>query len=367
MVRILHILNELSNGGNVHFIMNYYRYIDRSKVQFDFLISTAEKGYFEDEIISLGGKVYHVCSKKHLFKNFYETKKIVKLNGYDIVHRHTGSAFGYFDLRAAKRGGAKNLILHAHSSGAGNLLLHKISKIFFKTKCRRFACSDEAGIFLFGKKDFQVWKNAIDCEKFSFSNEKRKLKRRELELKDEFVIGHVGCFEKVKNHIRLIQIFQKILEMKPNSVLVCVGIGSQIDNIKEQVKTLGISDKVRFLYARDDVSQLMSAFDIFVLPSLYEGLPLVVLEAQSSGLPCVLSNTVSNLAKITEDVSFCPLASDNQKWGKEILRYEKGIRKDTYGLLKQAGYDIVDQAIKLEQFYVGLKDCKEKNREKTVK
>ena len=213
MVRVLHIFHNMGNGGIEHFVMDFYRHINRNKVQFDFLTSVDEEGYFDDEINSLGGRLYRAYPlKKNPIKNYFDIVRIVRDNQYDIVHRHTGSAFGYFDLRAARRGGAKHLILHSHNPQPGKPILHFICKKLLRIDCIPFACSREAGEFLFGKDvDVKVINNAIDCDKYKFDATVRTQVREELGLSNSFVVGHIGRFEDQKNHKKLIEIFYEIL------------------------------------------------------------------------------------------------------------------------------------------------------------
>ena len=249
----------MANGGVEHFVMNFYRNIDRSEVQFDFLTSVESDGYFDEEIRALGGKLYRAYPlKKNPIRNYFDIAHIVQKNHYDIVHRHTGSAFGYFDLRAARHGGAKHLILHSHNPQAGKPILHSVFDMFLKFDCIKFACSREAGEFLFGTgAEFEVMNNAIDCDKFEFDSAIRAQVREELGIADSFVMGHIGRFEMQKNHEKLLEIFYEILQKRPNSCLVCVGVGSLMDNRKEQAKRMGIYDKVRFLGSRNDVKRII--------------------------------------------------------------------------------------------------------------
>lgn len=356
MIRILHIFHTMGNGGIEHFVMNYYRHIDRTKVQFDFLVSVETEGYFDKEIQKLGGKVYHAYPfKKNPIKNYFDIARIVRENGYRIVHRHTGSAFGYFDLRAARYGGAKKMILHSHNNQAGNAVIHWLSNIFLKIPCEKWACSQEAGEWLFGKNtDFKVIKNAIECEKFLFDPEKRKDIRDKLGISDKFAIGHVGRFESQKNHQRLFEIFKEVHNRNQNTVLLCVGAGGLLEESKKSVTALGLEDSVLFLGTRTDINFLMQAFDIFLLPSLYEGFPFVLVEAQASGLQCVVSDHVPVECNITGNVYFESLISDNSKWAEDILTQEKIDRAKYADMLSDIGYDININANKLCECYKSM-------------
>lgn len=359
MIRVLHIFHEMANGGIEHFVMDYYRHIDRTRVQFDFLVSVEEEGYFDREIQAMGGLIYHAYPlKKNPIRNYYDIARIVRENHYGIVHRHTGSAFGYFDLRAARHGGANHLIMHSHNNQAGNQILHKLSNAFLKIPCERFACSQEAGEWLFGpNQDFKVINNAIDCDKFRFRPEVRNRTRQELKLGDKFVIGHVGRFENQKNHLRMLKIFESVLRKYTNSVLVLVGIGSLQDQCRQFARDLGISDQVLFLGARADVPELMQAFDLFWLPSLYEGFPFVLVEAQASGLICVASTNVPVECNITGNVNFVDLVKTDSEWAYSVLKYRNVMpnRSEYAEKMKEQGYDINLNASELCSYYESLK------------
>lgn len=358
MIRVLHVFHEMANGGIEHFVMDYYRHIDRTRIQFDFLVSVDTEGYFDNEIRKLGGKVFHAYPlKKNPIKNYLDIARIVEENNYQIVHRHTGSAFGYFDLRAARKGGAKKLIIHSHNNQAGNRFIHKISSVFFRIPCNKLACSYEAGQWLFnGDCDFKVINNAIDCNKFRFRKEIREKIRTELKIENQFVIGHVGRFENQKNHIRMIQIFKEVNEKYKNSVLLLIGIGALQNECKELAFDLRLSDKIMFLDARSDVQDIMQAFDVFLLPSFYEGFPFVLVEAQASGLTCVVSTNVPKECNITGNVCFVDLKKSNSEWSNIILsKHDGNLDRSKYAdeMIGQ-GYDIYQNAEKLCDYYESL-------------
>lgn len=358
MIRVLHIFHEMANGGIEHFVMNYYRHIDRTRIQFDFLVSVETKGYFDDEIKSLGGIIHRAYPlKRNPLKNYKDIARIVKDNQYAIVHRHTGSAFGYFDLRAARHGGAAHLILHSHNNEAGNILLHKFCKMFLKIDCERLACSRAAGEWLFGKKaKFRIISNAIECDKFEFDNERRKIIRQELGLEGKFVIGHVGRFEEQKNHKRLLKIFKEIVKDKEECELVCVGTGKLVEECMAEAAALGIRDKVLFLGERTDVERLMLGFDVFLFPSLYEGFPFVLVEAQASGLSCVASDKVTQECNVTGNIYFLDLAESDDVWVKTMIQLDDTIvnRHIYASIMGEKGFDINKNVVELCYFYENL-------------
>ena len=357
MIRILHVFQEMSNGGIEHFVMNYYRNIDRTKYQFDFLVSVDTKGYFDDEIIKLGGKIHHAYPfKKNPLKNYKNIVQIIKDNGYDIVHRHTGSAFGYYELKAAKTAGARHLILHAHNNQAGNILIHFLSKLFFKVDCEKLACSKEAGEWLFGKNsEFYIFPNSIDCKIFKYNNKIRSRIRNELHIENMFVVGHIGRFEKQKNHDFLIDIFEQVVKINPNSLLLCVGEGSLKKTIEDKVEKLHLSENVMFLGTRTDIPQLLCGMDCFVLPSLYEGLPFVLIESQAMGLKNIVSSNVPVDCNITNEITFLSLSSSAKKWAEKIIDSHSLYDRSEYSdIIKQHGYDLDSSTLKLCELYTKL-------------
>lgn len=359
MIRVLHVFHNMGNGGIEHFVMELYRHIDREKVQFDFLTSVEEKGYFDDEIQELGGKIFHAYPlKSNPIKNFKSISNIVRSNHYDIVHRHTGSAFGYYDLRAAKHGGAKHLILHSHNPQAGNSYLHRVSKLLLRTDCIKFACSKEAGEFLFGEDaDVQIIKNSIDCERFRFNSEIRAKMRQELGIEEKLVIGHIGRFEEQKNHVKLLQIFKEIHIRRSNSVLLCVGEGKLLEERKKQARQLGIEKDVLFLGVRDDIDKVMQSFDCFLFPSLYEGFSIVQIEIQANGLKCFTSKkVVPESSNITGNVKFIGLEKSPEMWAESVLASDFNRNRNAINIVKQAGYDINDNVENLCKFYERLSE-----------
>ena len=360
MIRVLHIFHELSNGGNCHFVMNYYRHMDRKKIQFDFLTSVSEPGYFDEEILSLGGRLYRAFPfKKNPLRNYRDIARIVRENQYQIVHRHTGSAFGYFDLHAARHGGAKHLILHAHNTGVGKPAVDKAARLLLSMDCCRFACSREAGEFLFGKgKSFEIIPNAIETSRFVFQPEVRETMRKELGLDNKFVIGHIGRMEEQKNHKRLLSIFEAVHRQHSDSALVCVGDGKLMEEIKSLAAHLGLEKDILFLGQRSDVEKVIQCFDIFLLPSLYEGLGIVLIEAQTNGLSCVTAaDVVPSAVNITGNVRFIPLSASDEDWARQILRLSLARDGSALNKVRDAGYDICREADHLAQRYINMIDC----------
>ena len=291
MIRVLQIIGSLDYAGVETVVMNYYRHIDRAKVQFDFVTCTKKEERYTKEILSMGGIIYNLPSRsREPFAYMKKLKQVIQENKYSIVHIHQNSASMTMDAIVARRCGVKTIIGHSHNTACNILWQHYLLKPlvnFFVTD--RIACSKDAGNWVFGnRQDLRIINNAIDAEIFNFDKSMRDLYRKELELEDKYVVGFVGRFHEQKNLTRLIEIFRKIND--ENVALLLIGEGPEKDVLVE--KTTDISHRVKFLGRREDVNYLMSAMDVFVMTSIYEGLPVVVVEAQASGLHVVVSDKV---------------------------------------------------------------------------
>lgn len=361
MVRVLHIFHNMGNGGIENFVMNYYRAIDREKIQFDFLTSVEEEGYFDEEIKKMGGHIYHAYpKKKNPIKNYFSIAKIIRDKGYNIVHRHTGSAISNIDLLAARHGGAEVLISHSHATQAGKKWLHYLARIIFHVKVEEFACSKEAGRWLFGKSEVengkvQIIRNAINAEKYKYNSEVRKKVREEHRIQDKFVIGHVGNFNEAKNHDFLIDIFYEIQKEDADTVLWLIGNGKFRQSIEEKVENLGIRDKVIFEGERKNVNELIQGFDLLVFPSVYEAFPIVLIEAQCAGLKCYASKgVIPKEIDVTGNLEFISLEKETLFWKNIIIKdiKKKMNRNSGYMCIKNAGFDIKDAAKDLERRYL---------------
>lgn len=362
-IRILHVIGIMNRGGAETMIMNLYRQIDRSKVQFDFVEHTDGPAVFDEEILSLGGKIYH-CPRfagKNYFSYKQWWKQFFQNDGeqYEIIHGHIGSTAGIYLCIAKKYG--KYTIAHSHST-QGCLTIKQIiyrvlaRKVRYVADCF-FACSQRAGQDRFGNnKEFIVLNNAIQVGKYTFNQEIRNKVRKELSIKNEYVIGHVGRFSFEKNHIFLLEIFQEVKKKLNDSKLLLVGAGEDFNTIKRKIHELGLSDSVILTGVRGDVDRLMQAMDVFVFPSLYEGLGIAQIEAQAAGLPCVISDRVPTEGiLIKELVTSMDLNSTGKQWADVIIKKKQMLRQDTGDQIRQQGYDISDTAKWLEDFYLGIK------------
>ena len=348
MKRLLCLTAGMNAGGAETFLMKVYRRLDRSKYQMDFCVTVSEN-YYAEEIKSLGGKIYVIPPKsKKPFANFNGIRRIVKENGYDCVIRVCENSLAVLDLLAAKAGGARRLIMrssNANSAGRMVRILHKLFSFLPKyIPDVKLAPSTLAAEYTFGKGcvdrgDATLLMNGLDVRYFRFDEHIRCEKRAELELENRLIVGHVGRFSDQKNHDFLIDVFYEIYKRQPDAVLLLVGKGENQDKIKQKVQNLGISESVRFLGVRSDVNHLLQAMDVFVFPSLYEGMPNTVIEAQATGLPCVISDTITSEADITGLIKYLPLESP-EKWAEEALKRGTSARMDTSDILIHNGYDI---------------------------
>lgn len=364
-IRVAHIIGKWVGGGVEAVVMNYYRYIDKSKVQFDFICDEDSSFIPYDEIKSLGGKVILVPPYQKVFKYHKELKNVLKEGDYNIVHSHINT-LSIFSLFATKCAGVPVRIAHSHSTTNKKEKKKNFVKQFLRPFSKLFAthymcCSELAGRWLFGDKEYDngnvyLLNNAIDLDKFKYNEEKRKKKRKELNIEDDtLVIGHVGRFVEQKNHRFLVDIFNEIYKQNANSLLLLAGQGPLMKEIEIKVKNWGLEKNVRFLGQRKDINELYQAMDLFLFPSLYEGLGMVAVEAQVSGLPCVVSTEIPEIAKVTEKITFINLENKIETWTEIIFKYLKNINRKninfTDGIRK---YDIIKETTKLEKKYLNL-------------
>ncbi|MGY6766145.1 glycosyltransferase family 1 protein [Faecalibacterium prausnitzii] len=364
-IRVLHYGMSSNLGGIESFIMNVYRNIDKSKVQFDFLTFSPNIA-FSDEIKEMGGRIYKLTSRRKSFvKNHREIYEFFKNHKeYINVHVHINTC-SYIKpmMAAAKTSNKRKIITHSHNEWRGNnfriKLFHKLNQSrVVEYSDSLFACSDVAGRYMFRKdgiesNKYRIIKNGIDTKKYLFNPSIRSKVRRDLDLENKFVIGHIGRLSHQKNHSFLLDIFNKVYQSNKDAVLLLIGGGELESKIKLKIKELGLETAVLMLGVRTDIPDLLQAMDVFLFPSLYEGLGIVTIEAQASGLPCIVSNAVPNEAFITELIQPISLDESSEHWAKEILRYSEGyMRKNTSSEIKENGYDILDTAKWLESFYL---------------
>lgn len=360
-IRVLNMFTVMDRGGAETMVMNYYRHIDRTKVQFDFLVHREQRGAYDDEIERMGGRIYRMCPVYP--QNFSRYKRDLRTffrahPEYKIIHSHM-SELGYFAFREAERQGVPVRICHAHNAPHG-FDVKMIMRTYFKKRMmpyltHLFMCGEESGKWLYGEKNksrFIMLNNAIDAALYSFDASKREKMRQQLGLTDELVIGHVGRFNPQKNHPFLLDVFAALLKKEPSAVLLLVGGGADLPRIQAKAQELGITERVRFLGVRSDVADLMQAMDVFVFPSLYEGLGIALVEAQAAGLPCVVSDTIPHEAYLTDLVDSEKLSAPEEKWAEKILALRAVPRTDRRAEIAAYGFDISTEAIKLQEFYL---------------
>lgn len=365
-IRVAHIIGKWLGGGVEAVVMNYYRHIDHSKIQFDFICDEDSVNIPYEEIEKLGGKVILIPPYQKIFKYQKELRKVLKDGEYKIVHSHINT-LSVFPLYAAKRVGVPVRIAHSHSTTNKKEWKKNLLKQILRPFSKKYAtyymcCSELAGRWLFGDKAYDEGKvyllnNAIDLDKFKYDEKIRSNKRKELGINDDtLVIGHIGRFVAQKNHTFLIDIFNEIHKKNKNSLLMLVGQGPLMNKIQEKVNNLGLKDSVIFLGQRSDVNELYQAMDVFILPSLYEGLPVVGVEAQASGLLCFLSDDMTKETKFLESTVFMSLSSTAEEWANNILQFLKEYKrhKDIQSGVSDCKFSIKDEAIKLVDKYFVL-------------
>lgn len=364
MIRVLHVLASMNIGGAETFIMNVYRNIDRNKVQFDFLLHTNKISAYNDEILALGGKIFCISPRNEgVLKNYIELNNFFKHNNeYRIVHQHLSSLSYVEPLKFARKYGVPIRILHSHSTREGGSFFHKyihnLNKLSVeKVATNYFACSDLAAKWMFGKKqynsnNYDIINNGVSMEKFSFENDSRIEMRKTLGLDNKFIVGHLGNFVYPKNHEFIIQLFKKIKEQNPESILMLVGDGDLREKIEKNVAELGLRESVIFTGTRKEVQKYLWAMDVFVFPSHYEGFPVTLVEAQASGLPCVVSTNITRQVSITNDIYFMDLKSGIEAWANKIIELgRKNDRCNKSNQIIDLEFDIANVAKKLESFY----------------
>ena len=361
-IRVAQIMGKMNGGGVEAVVMNYYRHIDRDQVQFDFIVNTGSTQIPRDEIEKLGGRVFEIPSYTHQIAFQRELIRLMKEEKWKIVHSHI-NALSVLSLHAASKAGVPIRIAHSHNtSGKGEHVrnvVKNILRIFANVyPTHRFACGEYAGRWLFGEKaDFEIIYNAIELDTYAFDADVREQMRNVLGISNnQLVIGHIGRFEPQKNHEFLLEAFSLLCKRRDDCVLLCAGEGGLLKERQQQAESLGIADKVKFLGYREDVSRLYQAFDVFVLPSLYEGLCVVGVEAQKAGLVCFMSDQITREISITDNIRY--LSIDNPEiWTDALAAFDENehlianrvIPDEIFEL-----YDIETAASKLKERYMVL-------------
>lgn len=362
-IRILHVLGKLDRNGIETMLMNYYRNLNRNAVQFDFVKQTKEKSHYDNEIKRLGGRIFYIprysvanhFAYKKAWENFFRAHP-----EYRIIHGHVRSSASIY-LKIARKHGMVT-IAHSHNTSSGTgfsaVIKNMLQLPIRHTAHYLFACSNEAGEWLFGNKavkrdNFRIISNAIEVDKYVFNEVARHKIRRQLKVEDRFVIGHIGRFNPQKNHSFLIELFYEIQKQQDKSTLLLIGSGDLREQVEKQVNELGIRNKVIFTGAVANVNDFLQAMDVFVFPSLHEGLGIAAIEAQAAGLHCIASDDIPREALATNLIETFPLKEGPKAWAKKVLSYDTGYtRRNTFNEIVSAGFDITREARILQQFYL---------------
>ncbi|MDK2808259.1 MAG: hypothetical protein PWP24_994 [Clostridiales bacterium] len=361
-IRVLQILDKISNGSGVcSVVMNYYNYIDKDKVIFDFMVNEPVPEKIKATLEMQGSKIFIMPGlknrnlfryKKQLQKFFSEHKE------YKIVHGHTPNAAAFY-LTEAKKAGIKIRIIHSHNAiGSENLWKRFRNRILYKVAIKHanmyFTCGKKAAEYLYGKnfrKKYYILNNAIDLDKYKFDDSIRSEIRKKLNLEDNFVIGNVGRFCKQKNQKYSIGILEEVMKVDENIKLLLIGDGKQLDEVKLDAKRKNIADHVIFTGEVENVFDYLQAMDLFILPSLFEGLPVSCVEAQAMGLPCLISDTVTREIAFNKNVEFVSISDSPIKWRDQILRLKNINRENAVNI---SSYNIKDKASELTKLYCEL-------------
>lgn len=361
-MKVLHLYTALDDGGVERFIFNYYENMDRSRICFDVIVPGDHRGILEEVFEKMGSTIYHVPTlHEDMVRHMRMVYHIIKEGRYDVVHCHGYKSFVGLALAWFCR--SKVRIIHSHMAHEDESFLGKTERKVVACLCKimathRFACGQEAGIWLFGRKDyekgsFQVIPNAINLDRFGFRPADRERLRKKLGLEGKFVIANVARFSYQKNQEFLVRVFPEILKKKSNAMLVFVGDGDGLKEAAVLGDELDVGDRILFLGARKDVNELLSAFDVFVLPSRYEGLPVSLVEVQASGLTGCVSDSVTQEVNITGLLEYISLEKSYEYWADRII--EQGEKCDAVHraefTMKGGQYDIVHQAKCLQEQY----------------
>ncbi len=376
-IRVLHIVGPMNRGGIETFLMNIYRRIHRDRVQFDFLVTRDDPGVFDREIEELGGRIFRVPNIREVgVLNYLGNVRRVLTDhpDYRVIHCHVNSMAGLFQP-VAKAVGISTRISHGHSAPVNQTysdlsqIARRISSYVLRystvlNSTHYFACSYNAGAWLFGSRvanrELTIVKSGVDSNKFAFDEQSRRRMRALLSLPDDaYVVGHVGNMHRVKNHVFLIDVFDALVSINPHSVLCLVGDGHLRSDIEHRITERGLCDKVKLLGTRGDVDDLLRAFDVFVMPSLYEGLPVSLIEAQAASLPCIISTSITKEVDLGLGlVDFLSLEDGSDVWAKVILQKANCSRTSESGRIIESGYDSQVTAEWLESFYISQHNTK---------
>lgn len=352
MKRLLCLISNMNAGGAETFLMKLYRQLDKTKYQMDFCVNNTQTNFHEAEILAMGGRMFRIPPKSMDAKAFrQQLDRLIREEQYESVLRITSNAAGFMDLQIAKKAGAKRCIARSSNSqdvgGWKSKVIHRVGRFLYgKYVDVKLAPSDLAAIYTFGKKAYKNGKvhilhNAVDLNVFRYDAAGREEIRKEFGIEDDcLLVGHVGRFMTQKNHRYLLKVFARIQKINPKAKLLLVGNGELEEMLHQQVKQMGLEEYVIFAGVRSDVPKLLSAMDVFVFPSLYEGMPNTVIEAQATGLPCVISDTITREADVTGIVQYLSLRQSVEGWAAAACEVATAERKNTHGDFIAKRYDI---------------------------
>ncbi|MBQ3789953.1 MAG: glycosyltransferase family 1 protein [Lachnospiraceae bacterium] len=373
MIRVLQSVSNMARAGIETMLMNYYRHIDRERIQFDFIANKPLPGEYDEEIRVMGGRIFVGPGLRPDCFSTYQLfmEGIIEQNpDIKIVHGHN-EAMAYYALYGAQKAGVKVRIAHAHNTKIGFDYKYPV-----KILCKQllpgaatdyWACGRDAGIYYFGKKRWEkrgeIIHNAINLDRFRFDPEVRERVRREHGLEDCYLVGHVGRFAKQKNHPQLLDIFGEVARADDKARLILIGVGGTEAAMRRKAVQMGLGEKVLFLGQMANVNDWYQAFDCFVLPSLFEGLPVTGIEAQTAGLPCLFSDRVTDEVLLTPEAIRLSIKDNNEEWASRILSL-RGEHDRTSGIemVRDAGYDIRQEAGKLQNRYIEMAERAEKQK-----
>lgn len=356
IINVIFVSTYLARNGTEAFMMNVFRNIDKSKYHIDFMCFSREDIAYEDEIEQSGSRVFVLPQRKEGFLFFKSLNSFFKEHHYDVLHWCACSCTTIAPLFFAYKNHVPIRITHSHNSscfGWHNKLLHYALRPFMNIMTtNRLACSEKASKWFFGNRESLIIKNGININAYSFNESTRERVRREFGISDSTkVIGHVGRFDPVKNHDFIIDIFASFANTN-NAKLMLIGIGALEKKIKEKVEGLNLEDKVLFLRERSDVPDLMQAMDLFLMPSLFEGLPFVLVEAQAAGLPCLVSKNIDMKVKLTPGITFYSIDESADTWSKEMRNVFANFKRcSTDEYIKESGFAIEETVSKLGNIY----------------
>lgn len=360
-IRVLNIIGGLERGGAETFIVNVYRNINKELFEFDFAIydKPSGEGYY-DEILEMGAQVYFIPKKSRgIIRSLYHINKLVNRENYDVIWRHGSGALALLDLEAAK-GRNRLLVFHSHNSeekGLGRILHGLLCRYFNKKEyIVRFACGEKAGKYFYGNRKFNVIKNGISLKNFVYDINKRNEIRDRYELTNKYVIGHIGRLVEQKNQLFLIKIFAELCKIREDLILIIVGDGKLRTELQTYAVKKNISEKVLFFGVIENINEIACAFDLFAMPSIYEGFPVALVEMQALGITCLVSDNIDREVDLTGNVRFLSL-DDNILWVKEMIRSvesDKPYDELANGKIAEKGYDIAKTVEQIQSIFMNM-------------